>query len=114
MKAWMVSISFVVPASIPSESWNTNPGLLLKTNSSVMLWTPRWKFLSSDQWEIYVHTPEDGSTWKNYKMTLEVKYTAERNTHPAICRSRNASQNGCFPSVRSTDDQCTKTPNFPL
>ena len=51
MKAWMVSISFVVPASMPRESWNTNPRLLLKTNSSVMLWTPRWEVISSDQWK---------------------------------------------------------------
>ena len=43
MKAWMVSISFVVPASIPRESWNTNPGLLSNINSSVISWTPRWK-----------------------------------------------------------------------
>ena len=43
MKVWMDSISFVLPASIPPESWNTNPGLLSKTNSSSMLWWPRWE-----------------------------------------------------------------------
>ena len=43
MKVWMASISFVLPASIPPESWNTNPGLLSKTNSSSMLWSPRWE-----------------------------------------------------------------------
>ena len=42
MKAWITFISFVAPASMPHESWNTNLGLLLKTNSSVILCPPRW------------------------------------------------------------------------
>ena len=52
MKSWMVSISFEVPASMPRESWNTNPGLLLKTNASLILWTPRWRIMSSDPMEM--------------------------------------------------------------
>jgi len=54
MKAWMVSISFVAPASMPRESWNTNPGLLSKTNSSSILCTPRWEVVSSDRWKYQV------------------------------------------------------------
>ena len=36
----------------------------------------------------------------------------EGDTHPAICGARNASQNGCLPGIRSTDNQCTKSANF--
>jgi len=46
-------------------------------------------------------------------MSLEVERNIEGGTHPAICGARNASQNGCLPGIRSTDNQCTKSANFP-
>jgi hypothetical protein len=33
-------------------------------------------------------------------------------THPAIRRLSNASQNCCFPCIRSSDDQCTEFHTF--